>query len=313
MAYGNGLGVIATDLNNDGMPDIYVANDTTENQLWINLGDGRFEDRAMRLGAAVNADGRVEAGMGVVAADFDADGDEDLFMTHNVQETNTLYLNDGAGGFLDATNRYGLGQSSLPYAGFGLAWEDFDNDGRRDLFIATGAVTIVEDQRGSRFPFVQANQFYRGTDTGFEAAEGAVVWGRVDDRASRGLATGDLDNDGDLDVLVGSSNGPVSLYRNTSGPGGSIRVRLRARSPNTSAIGSTVFLCFTDGLCTSQRVHRDGSYLSSGEAVAHFGVRNVPNIIDIQVIWPDGAKERYPVPQVGSTIVVMRGTSLHQE
>ena len=313
VAYGNGLGVIASDLNNDGRPDIYVANDTTENQLWINLGDGRFEDRAMQVGAAVNADGRVEAGMGVVAADFDSDGDEDLFMTHNVQETNTLYVNDGLGGFVDGTNSHGLGHSSLPYAGFGLAWADFDDDGSRDLFIATGAVTIIEAQRGSPFPFVQANQFYQGTETGFVAAVGSEVWGGTEDAASRGLATGDLDNDGDLDVVIGSCNGPVRLYRNVGGTGRSIRIRLRGRSSNTSALGSSVSLCFTDGSREWRRVRRDGSYLSSSEAVVHFGIRNAPPASHVEVIWPDGERERYRVPQVGALAVFVQGTGVQVE
>ena len=138
-AFGNGLGVTAADLNGDGRADLYVANDTMENQLWMNAGNGRFEDRAMASGSAVNGDGRVEAGMGVAAEDFDGDGDLDLFMTHNAQETNTLYLNDGSAEFADATNRFGLGIASLPHTGFGLAWSDFDLDGLLDIFVANGA------------------------------------------------------------------------------------------------------------------------------------------------------------------------------
>lgn len=309
-AFGNGLGVIATDLNADGHTDLYVANDTTENQLWINSGGGSFEDRALHVGAAVNADGRVEAGMGVVAADFDNDGDDDLLMTHNVQETNTLYLNDGTGMFLDSTNRLGLGNSSLPYTGFGVAWADFDLDGYFDVFTANGAVAIMESQRGSRFPFVQDNLFYRGGEKGFELLDRPEAWGSIDARASRGLATGDLDLDGDTDIVVTNCNGPVRLYRNQVPRSNSIRVKLDGALGNAFALGARVGLCSDSGECRWHRVHRDGSYLSSSEPAVQFTVPESAPGRHLQIRWPGGMRESHPLPQANSVASLKVGSGV---
>lgn len=306
-AFGNGLGVIAADLDDDGLTDLYVANDTTENQLWRNVGEGRFEDRAMQVGASVNSDGRAEAGMGVVAADFDGDSDDDLLMTHNVQETNTLYLNNGRGQFIDATNRFGLGNSSMPYTGFGIAWEDFDHDGTLDIFIANGAVAVMEGQRGEPFPFVQPNLFYQGVSDRFEVPDGAEVWGTVEASTSRGLATGDLDLDGDLDLVVTNCNGPVRLYLNQTDGDQWLRIKLAGSAANTSGLGSRVGLCFDDGTCIWRRIHRDGSYLSSSEPVAYFGLSNSAEPSHIDVEWAAGGRERYTVETIGATLALVQG------
>lgn len=303
-AFGNGLGVLAADLTADGLPDLYVANDTMENQLWVNTGDGAFLDRAMRAGAAVNADGRVEAGMGIAAEDFDGDGDNDLLMTHNVQETNTLYLNAGNGLFRDATNRLGLGNSSLPYTGFGLAWSDFDHDGVLDVFIANGAVAIMESLRGSPFPFVQHNLYYRGSPQGFAALDGAAAWGTVDAQAGRGLATGDLDLDGDTDVVIANCNGPARVYLNQSASEDWIRVRLEGARGNSFGLGARVGLCWQGEPCQWRRVHRDGSYLSSSEPAVHFAFPGRPPPSHIEVRWPSGANEQYPAPARGSVVAL---------
>ena len=307
-AFGNGLGSAAADLNGDGRPDLYVANDSTENQLWFNRGDDRFENRAMTSGAAVNGDGRVEAGMGIVVADFDGDRDQDLFMTHNAQETNTLYLNEGNGTFLDATNRFGLGSPSLPLTGFGVIWADFDHDGLLDVFVANGAVAVMEALRGMPFPYLQENQFYRGSGDGFELLAGNDIWGELAPLASRGVAAGDLDLDHDLDLVVTNNNGPARLYLNQSQPGHRLTVRLEGQGGNRHGIGAQVGLCFEDRTCSWRRLHRDGSYLSSSEAAVHFGLPAGRTAEYLEVRWPAGGRERYPLPQVGSTVRLQEGS-----
>lgn len=299
--FGNGLGVITADLNNDGLIDIYVANDGMENQLWINRGGRAFEERSMISGTAVNGDGRVEAGMGVSAADFDNDGDEDLFMTHLERETNTLYLNDGRGSFRDLTTRFGLASSSTPFTGFGLQWKDFDLDGLLDIFITNGAVTAEEAQRGNPYPFRQDKLFYRGTETGYEVVPGRKVWGERARMVGRGMAAGDIDNDGDIDVVISNNNGPAELYVNQS-QGLFIKV-----DPEGDATGARVGLKLSDGTVMWRRIHRDGSYLSSSEEVAVFGLKRAPEVVSIEIIWPNGDKERFAPPAVNTIFRPSKG------
>ena len=151
------------DYNGDGWLDLYVANDATPNQLWINQRNGTFVDEGLLSGAALNAAGNPEGSMGIASGDFDRDGDEDLFVTNIVGETFALYVNDGKGSFDDARARVGLSAPTAAFTGFGTDWFDYDNDGWLDLFIANGAVNIVEAQRGEKFPFRMRNQLFRNT------------------------------------------------------------------------------------------------------------------------------------------------------
>ena len=190
-AYGPGLGVTCADLNGDGWIDIYVANDTAANLLWINQKDGTFREAGLEMGAAYSEDGLARAGMGVSAGDFDADGDDDLVVVNLTREGATLFRNDGAAGFQDVTTALGLRALTFPYTGFGLGWFDYDNDGRLDLFVANGAVTIMESLRGQPYPFRQKNQLLRNTGEKFvdATAEGGAALELSE--VSRGAAFGD--------------------------------------------------------------------------------------------------------------------------
>ena len=207
-----GLGVVAADFDRDGDDDLYVANDQRANFLWTNDGTGNFENEALLLGAALNEQGLPEAGMGVVAEDFDLDGDLDLFMTHLSGETNTFYRNEGTS-FRDATDDVGLGAISQPYTGFGVVYADLDLDGRRDLFLANGKVSPGDTVE---FDYAEPNQLLLGQPgNGFAAAaEEALEVLEV----SRATPAGDLDGDGDVDFFVVNNQGQLRLFENTASP-----------------------------------------------------------------------------------------------
>ena len=293
IAFGPGLGVTCADFNGDGWQDIYVANDGAENQLWLNLGNGRFENTALMAGVAINAYGKPEASMGVTAGDFDNDGDEDLFMTHLDRETNTLYLNDGMGNFLDATDRYKLGRSSLPYTGFGSEWFDMDNDGNLDLFVANGAVKIEETQRGQPFPYQEINQLIRNDGAGaFVDITPTAGPAMALQEVSRGAAFGDIDNDGDIDIAVANNSGPARLLLNEAATGNHwLTVRLQGSRGNRDGIGARVAI-LRDGTPTLwRRAHTDGSYLSANDPRVHFGLGKEAGLDGVLVNWPDGSSE----------------------
>ncbi len=218
--FGPALGVVAADVNADGWSDLYVANDGQPNQLWINQRDGTFKNTGLLSGAALNPHGKAKAGMGVDAGDFDNDGDEDLFVTNLKGEGNDLYVNDGSGLFEAQSERSGLGPGSLAHTGFGTAWLDVDNDGWLDLLTVNGAVQTIEAQRAANdpFPLHQTKLLFRNLGTGrFEdvTSRAGAVFQRSE--VSRGAVFGDVDNDGDVDVLVANNNSSVRLLINSTG------------------------------------------------------------------------------------------------
>ena len=293
VAFGPGLGVTCADFNGDGWQDIYVANDGAENQLWLNQGNGRFENIALMAGVAINAYGKPEASMGVTAGDFDNDGDEDLFMTHLDRETNTLYLNDGMGNFLDATDRYGLGRSSLPYTGFGSEWFDMDNDGNLDLFIANGAVKIEETLRGQPFPYQEINQLIRNDGAGaFIDITSTAGPAMALQEVSRGAAFGDIDNDGDIDIAVANNSGPVRLLLNGAAAHNHwLTVRLQGGRSNRDGMGARVAVLREGKQALWRRAHTDGSYLSANDPRVHFGLGRETGLDSVLVRWPGGNSE----------------------
>jgi hypothetical protein len=294
-AFGCGLGVVCADFDGDGRIDLFVANDATPNQLWMNRGDGTFVDRALVAGVAVNRDGRNEAGMGVTAGDFDRDGDLDIFLTHEVDETNTLYVNQGQGFFSDETTRLRLAAPSLPHSGFGTRWLDYDHDGWLDLFVVNGAVRALADQLDDPHPYRQPDQVYRnqGGDSFIEVTRLCALGAGT----GRGLATGDVDNDGDLDVLVTNNNGPLALYLNTTGDRRPwVRLRLHGKQANRDGLGATITLLADGKPAGLAVVGTDGSYLSASDRRVHFAVGAAARI-EAVVRWPGSRTERFgPLP-----------------
>ena len=307
--FGTGLGVIGADFTRDGAIDIYVANDKMANIYWINDGNGHFTNDALMSGAAYNADGVAEASMGVVAGDVDGDGDEDLFMTHLTGQTNTLYLNDGSGGFRDATAQLNLGVSSLQYTGFGTAWIDYDNDGDHDLLIVNGTVYAQETSEDDRWAkYGQRNQLYRNDGTGrFEDVSAIAGESFQLAQISRGAAVGDIDNDGDLDAVISNADGPTELLINRGEPQHHwLSVKLRGVDSNRDGAGARVALLRPSGDRIWRRAHTDGSYLSASDIRVHFGLGKNSQIKGIGVVWPSGRREIWTGIQANTRIELRR-------
>jgi hypothetical protein len=297
-AVGAGLGVVGADLDGDGRQDFYVANDGSANHFWRNKGDGTFAEAALLAGLALNADGEPEGSMGIAVGDADEDGDLDLFVTNITGESHAFYENLGRGRFEDQRLRAGLGILTRPYTGFGTGWFDADNDGRLDLFVANGAVTVLEALRGDAFPFRQKNQVLRNSGGRFEDVSARAGGTLALEEVSRGAAFGDVDNDGDVDVLVTNNNGPVRLLLNDGAPASSgFSVRLQGVADNAQGIGARVGLVRKDGSVRWRVTHTDGSYLSAGDPRVHFGAVPADEPGALIVEWPRGLRERWDHPR----------------
>jgi hypothetical protein len=310
---GRGLGVIFDDLDGDGHIDVYVANDGDPNFAWISQADGTFVDRAALLGLAVNSYGRPEAGMGIARGDVDGDGAEDLLLTHFVQETNTLYRRLGSGQFSDETLARGLAGPSLDRTGFGAAFFDLELDGDLDLFIANGRVFRRRPLAGARLSdhwnsYGEPNQLFVNRGGG-RFAEVAVGCGPAcnDIEVSRGLVAGDLDRDGDVDLVVTNANGTVRLYRNeTPRQGHWLAVRAIDPALRRDAIGARIEVRL-DRRVLVRTVTAARSYLSSADLTTHFGLGEAERVDRILVRWPDGAIEHFDGGDVDRLRVIRRG------
>jgi hypothetical protein len=291
---GKGLGVAAADLDADGDQDLYVANAGEPNLLWINRGDGTFEDRALELGAAVDELGRAQAGMGIAVGDADGDGALDLLVTHLRGESDTLYRAAGRLGFVDATAAAGLAGPSLPLTGFGTGFADFDRDGDLDLAVVDGRVTrgpplTASDPPSPWDPYAEPALLLLNDGGGrFRDATAAAGPGVTAPFNGRGLALGDLDDDGDVDLVATAGGGRVRLLLNrVPAPGRWLAVRVVDAATGRTAAGSTVTVT-AGGRRMVRVVAPGGSYLSSGDPRVHFGLGDAARVDEFRVRSPLG-------------------------
>ena len=306
-AFGNGLGVVTADFNDDGRIDVFVANDQMPNQLWINLGNGAFQDEAASRGCAVDDDGNPKAGMGVTAADIDNDGDRDLLVVNLVRESDSFFRNQGPY-FVDDTIRIGLGVASRPFTRFGMGLHDFDHDGRLDLFEANGRVergAVLHDDD----PYAEPSLLFRGGEDG-RFVEVLPRGGTVEPHifTSRAAAFGDVNNDGALDILMVNRDAPATLLINVVPHRGHWIMCRVLDEHGRDALNATVTMTIGDA-----RIARDVmaaySYCAASDPRVHVGLGRHTVAADVQVRWIDGAIEAFGDLACDRLHVLRRGQS----
>jgi hypothetical protein len=306
-----GLGVVSAEFNDDGYPDVFVANDREPNFLWINQKNGTFTDEALPRGAAVNALGLPAANMGVAVGDIDNDEDLDLFITHLREEGSVFYRNIGGGMFQDDSSPARLAGISLPYTGFGTGFFDYDHDGDLDLAVVNGRVTRGPLLKNTESPdywdhYAEPDFLFENEGSGKfreASAQAASFCGQIEN--SRGLAFGDVDNDGDLDLLVTNEGGRARVYRNdVPNKGHWLIVRALDPALKRDAFGAKIFV-ETAGARLLRCVAPGYSYLNSNDPRVHFGLGAAAAVKSILVEWPDGAVEMFP-GVVGDQIITLQ-------
>jgi hypothetical protein len=289
---GRGMGVVATDYDHDGWIDVYVANDLHPNFLFRNLRNGTFEEVGLVAGCSHSEDGVELSGMGVAAGDYDNDGWIDLFVTNYVNETNTLYHNEGGGFFLDASASARLGPMSLPYVGWGTKFFDFDLDGYRDLFVANGHTEPDAEKVDPSTSWRQRQFLFRNAGDGtFEDVTASVSPPLLEPRVARGTAFGDLDNDGDTEIVVVSQNDRALLLEHTGLPERHwIGFRTKGTKSNRDGAGSRIVV-WSKGFRGAEEIQAGASYLSCNDPRVVFGLGASAQVDSVVVEWPSGLRE----------------------
>jgi hypothetical protein len=307
---GNGLGVAVGDYDDDGLPDVFVANDAVPNFLFHNEGGGKFSEVGLAAGVAVARDGKSRAGMGTEFADYNGDGRLDLVVTNHEFETHSLFRNEGGGLFTDTTVDSGLGPPTLPFVGFGVAFLDFDNSGTLDLAIVNGHVIDNTAVFRPGSTHAQRKLLFRNLngrrlqEIGRDAGPGFAPPG-----VGRTLITGDIDNDGDLDLLLTNNGGVPELLRNGTAGGNAIELRLMGAAGNRDALGARVSV--TAGGRTQVREVKSGSsYLGQNDLRVHVGLGAAPSIDRVDIRWADGRAERIEKPPLNRIVTVQEGRGI---
>lgn len=298
-------------VNEDSLLDLIVVNDSTPNQLYINKGDGTFEETGYPSGVALNENGREQAGMGLAVGDYNNDGRLDFHITNFSDDSNVLYHNDGEGNFTDVTFQTGLGEPSIPFLGWGTSFVDYDNDGWLDLFVVNGHVYPAADQHQWGTSFAQQPLLFRNLKNGkFErvgAAPGsalAAAW------PGRGLAVGDLDGDGRPDLVMNNIDSKPAVLRNVTGSAGHwLDLRLvgdTTKGTVRDAVGSIAYL--TSGQSRQRADVISGAvYCSQNDMTLHFGLGTATKVDKLEVHWPNGMMEVFDVPAVDKVLTIVQG------
>jgi hypothetical protein len=307
---GNGLGVAVGDYDDDGLPDVFVANDAVPNFLFHNEGGGRFREMGLLAGVAVARDGKPRAGMGTEFADYDGDGRLDLVVTNHEFETHSLFRNDGAGAFVDATVEAGLGTATLPFVGFGVVFFDFDNSGALDLSIVNGHVIDNTALFRAGSTHAQRKLLFRNTSGRRLAEVGRQSGpGFAHESVGRTLVSGDIDNDGDLDLLVTSNGGPAELLRNDGGSRGNAIVVRASGARNPDGIGARITVT-ASGRRQVREVKSGSSYLGQNDLRAHFGLGGQSRIDRLDVRWPGGRVDTMREVAANQIVTVTEGRGI---
>jgi hypothetical protein len=305
------LGVAMIDDDGDGWPDLFVANDTQPNRLYRNLRNGTFRDVALAAGVALSEDGKARAGMGVAAGDFDNSGRTGLAITNFDNEMLALYRAQATGTFQDTARRAGVGVASLNRLGFGCVFADLTLDGALDLVVANGHIDETVRSIKGNVGYAQPPQLFLNQGNGtFRDASALVGPAFAQPRVGRGLAYGDFDGDGDVDLLMTTNNGPAVLFR-TDVPAGqrSLRVALQGTRSNRDAIGAVVRL-FHGGTSQSRMVHSGSSYLSQSELPVTFGVGSRDRVDRLVITWPSGRSDEFKNVMTGRAYKCVEGQAL---
>jgi hypothetical protein len=304
-----GLTSVFVDVNNDGKPDLLVGNDSTPNYLYLNKGDGTFEDISYASGFALNENGRETATMGIAVGDYQNNGQVDLFNTTFSDDYNPLYRNDGDANFTDISYQLGIAETTVPFLGWGSGFIDFDNDGWKDIIVSNGHVYPIVDKEPWGTTYAQRPLLFHNIGgKHFElmpAVEGTAL---AQTYVGRGLAVGDLFNDGKLDVVINVLDGPPALLRNVSADKHHwVEFKLvgGTKSPR-DAVGTTLYLS-ANKIRQRGDVISGGSYASTSDPRLHFGLGDASAIDDIEVHWPSGSIEHFPVPQIDRIITLTEG------
>jgi hypothetical protein len=302
------LGITILDYDGDGLPDILIANDTQPNKLYRNNGNGTFTEKAVQAGVAFSEDGVARAGMGVDAADYDRTGRQSVIISNFANQMMSLYHNEGNGLFVDEAARAEVGRASLLTLGFSCFFYDYDLDGWLDIFVANGHIEEDVERVQKRIKYRQPPHLFRNLGNG-KFTEVSQQMGQSFNvpRVARGAAYADIDNDGDLDLLVMTNGGPALLYRNDATTNNSLRVELRGTKSNRDGIGAVVKV--TSGRDKQSQMMKGGGFLSTSELVLTFGLAKEPKAF-VEIAWPSGQLDRLSNVDAGQTIVVEEGKGI---